>query len=165
MPIISLLPNAPHQTMGHNHPNSSIPMLPKLSLPTNQQLHHYFQYNLVNAKQSKHHRPQIKSKRKMDKEVVYWFPISITDTTLIQNQNLSFPKIINSQNIPQSCSPNKKGNSKKDLRLPNSLPRERLVETFCQNLVIRTNCKTSSHSRFPTHLIGSQLLSKKLHKF
>ena len=83
-------------------------MPPKLSLLTSQQLHHYFQYNPVNAKQSKHHRPQIKSNRAMDKEVVYWYLISFTHTTPIQNQNLLFPKIINSQNIPQSCNPNKK---------------------------------------------------------
>ena len=94
MPVIPLLSNAPHQTMGHNHPNSSIPMPPKLSLPTSQQLHHRFRHNPVNAKQSRHHKPQIKSKRAMDKEVVYWFPISFTHTTPIQNQNLQFPKII-----------------------------------------------------------------------
>ena len=121
MPVIPLLPNAPHQTMGHSHPNSSIPMPPKLSLPTSQKLHHCFQHNPVSAKQSKHHRPQIKSNRVMDKQVVYWFPISFTHTTTIQNfpisfthttpiqnQNLLFPKIISSQNIPQSCSLNKK---------------------------------------------------------
>ena len=153
MPVIPLLPNAPHQTMGLSHPNGRILMPPKLSLPKSKQLHHCFRHNLVNAKQSKHHRPQIKSNRAMDKELVYWFPISFTHTTRIQNQNLPFPKIINSQNNPQSCSSNKKSNSRWDLRLPNSLPRERLIETFCQNLVIRMNNKTSSHSRFPTHLI------------
>ena len=47
----------------------------------------------------------------------------------------------------------KKSNSRGDLRLPNSLPHERLIETFCLHLVIRTNSKTSSHSRFPTHFI------------
>ena len=75
---------------GHSHPNSSIPMPPKLSLPASQQLHHCFRHNPMNAKQSKHHRPQIKSKRTMDKEVVYWFPISFTHSTPIQNQNLPF---------------------------------------------------------------------------
>ena len=128
MLVISLSPNAPHQTMGHSNPNSVILMPPKLSLPTSQQLHHCFRHNPVNAKQSKHHRPQIKSNRALDKEVDYWFPISFTHTTPIQNQNLLFPKIINSQNIPQSCSPNKKSNSRRDLRLPNNLPRERLIE-------------------------------------
>ena len=34
MPVIPLSLNAPHQIMGHSHPNSSIPMPPKLSLPT-----------------------------------------------------------------------------------------------------------------------------------
>ena len=47
---------------GHSHPNSSIPMPPKLSLPASQQLHHCFRHNPMNAKQSKHHRPQIKSR-------------------------------------------------------------------------------------------------------
>ena len=45
MPVIPLLPNAPHQTMGHSHPNGRIPMPPKLSLPTSQQLHHCFRHN------------------------------------------------------------------------------------------------------------------------
>ena len=144
MPVIPLLPNAPHQTMGHSHPNSSIPMPPKLSLPTSQQLHHCFRHNPVSAKQSKHHRPQIKSNRAMDKEVVYWFPISFAHTTPIQNQN---------QNIPQSCNPNKKSNSRKDLRLPNSLPREKTSRNFLLELGNKMNSKTSSRSKFPTHLI------------
>ena len=55
--------------------------------------------------------------------------------------------------IPKAAVHTKKSNSRGDLRLPNSLPRERLIETFCQHLVIRTNSKTSSHSKFPTHLI------------
>ena len=59
-------------------------------------------------------------------------PISLTHTTPIQNQNLLFPKIISGQNIPQSYSPNKKSNSRRDLRLPNSLPRERLIETLSE---------------------------------
>ena len=33
-PVISLPPNAPNQTMRDNHPNSTIMMSPKLSLPT-----------------------------------------------------------------------------------------------------------------------------------
>ena len=76
-----------------------------------QQLHHCLQHlwhNPINAKQGKHHRPQIRSKGEKDKEVVYWFPISFTHTTPIQNQNLLFSKIINSHNIPQSCNPKKK---------------------------------------------------------
>ena len=40
------------------------------------------------------HRPQIKSNRAMDKVVVYWFPISFTHTTPIQNQNFPFLKIL-----------------------------------------------------------------------
>ena len=73
----------------------------------------------MNAKQGKHHRPQIKSKGAMDKEVVYLFLISVTQMTPIQNQHLLFPKIINGQNFPQSCSPGKKkSNSRWDLRLP-----------------------------------------------
>ena len=44
----------------------------------------------------------------MDEEVVNRFPIPFTHTTPIQNQNLLFPKIINSQNIPQSYGPHKK---------------------------------------------------------
>ena len=114
MPVIPLPPNAPHQTMGHSHLNSRIPMPPKLSLPTSQQFHHCFWHNPMNAKQSKHHRPQIKRNRAMDKEVVYRFPISFTHTTPIQNLDLSFSKIINSQNIPQNCSPNKKSNSRRE---------------------------------------------------
>ena len=152
MPVIPLPPNAPHQTMGHSYPNSSIPMPPKLSFPTSQQLH-CFRHNPVNAKQSKYHKPQIKSNRAMDKEV--W---STDSSFLLHIQLQSKIKIfrflrLSIVNIPQSCSPNKKSNSRRDLRLPNSLPRKRLIETFCQNLVIRTNNKTSSHSRFPTHFI------------
>ena len=71
MPVIPLPPNAPHQTMRDNHSNSTIPMPPKISMPTSQQLHHHLRHNLVHAEQGKHHRPQIKSKRAMDKEVVY----------------------------------------------------------------------------------------------
>ena len=103
MPVIPLLPNAPHQTVRDSHPNSTIPMSPKLSLLASQQLLHHLRHNPMNAKQSKHHRPQIKSKGAMDKEVVYWFPIPSTHTTPIQNQNLPFPKIINSQNIPKAA--------------------------------------------------------------
>ena len=59
--------------------------------------------------------------------------------------------------IPQSCNPNKKNkkNSGKDLRLPNSLPREGLVCSFSPNLVKRTNLKTSSLSRHLANLIFS----------
>ena len=87
----------------------------------------------------------------MDEEVVNRFPIPFTHTTPIQNQNLLFPKIINIQNIPQSYGPHKKkkNNCRGDLRLPNSLPRERLIETISQHLVIGMNSK-------PLPLAGSQ---------
>ena len=49
----------------------------------------------------------------------------------------------------------KKKNSRKDLRLPNSLPREGLVCSFSPNLVKRTNLKTSSLSRHLANLIFS----------
>ena len=94
------------------------------------------------------------------KAIGQWIRRWSTDTSFllhIQHQSkikifcflrLSIVKI-----FPKAAIQTKKSNSKRDLRLPNSLPRERLIETFCQNLVIRTNNKTSSHSRFPTHLI------------
>ena len=55
--------------------------------------------------------------------------------------------------FPKAAVHKKKSNSRGDLRLPNSLPRERLIETISQHLVIGTNSKTFTPSRFPTHLI------------
>ena len=67
---------------------------------------------------------------------------------IVHFRRLSMVKI-----FPKATIHTKKSKSRRDLRLPNSLQGERLIYTFCLNPVVRTNCKTSSQNKFPTHLI------------
>ena len=164
MPVIPLPPNAPHQTMGHSYPNSSIPMPPKLSFPTSQQLH-CFRHNLVNAKQSKYHKPQIKSNRAMDKEV--WSidsPFLLHIQLPIQNQNLSFPKIINSQ-----YSSKLQSKQKKQLQKGPQTSKQSSKEKTNRNFLSEPSNKNEQQNLFPQQVSNTfyhpQLLSKKLHKF
>ena len=60
-----LPPNAPHQTMRNSHPDNTIMMMTKFSLPTCNELNHSLWHCPIYTKQVEHHRPQLKNNRKM----------------------------------------------------------------------------------------------------
>jgi len=60
-PIVSLLPNAPHQ---NSYPDNTIAMMTKVSLPT-YEVNYSLWHCPVDTKQGEHHRPQLKNNRTM----------------------------------------------------------------------------------------------------
>jgi hypothetical protein len=71
----------------------------------------------------------------VEEEMINRFPIQFAKTTLINHDDLSSPKIIQSKNFPQRRQPNKEGNSGGSLSPPNALPRERGIVFVCDDLV------------------------------
>jgi hypothetical protein len=67
------------------------------------------------------------SNRTMEKQMVDSFPSLLAHATLGFDKNLKYlplPKVINSQNFPQSCSPKEKVHLSLDFRLPQTIPQE-----------------------------------------
>jgi hypothetical protein len=64
-------------------------MLPKISLPTIQQLHNAMRHNPKNTKEIKNHGPYLPCKRAMEKKMVNCLPSLLTHATPIQNQHVS----------------------------------------------------------------------------
>ena len=72
-PVLFAL-ETPHQTMWHRSPNRKIPMPPKAALPTLKNFQCTFWHYPVDSKQLKNHGPQLRSKRTMEKKVIYCVP-------------------------------------------------------------------------------------------
>ena len=80
--------------MQHKPPESYIVMLAEIALPRSKQLIDPWQHNPMNAKQSKHHCPQLICYRTLKKKVIYCFPKPFAHTTIVYHNNSLFPKII-----------------------------------------------------------------------
>ena len=81
------------------------------------------------------------------------FPIQFAKTTLINHDDLSSPKIIQSKNLPQRRQPNKEGDSGGGLSPPNALPRERGIVFVCDDLVKRFNIESPFARQGPPKLV------------
>jgi hypothetical protein len=64
------------------------------------------------------------------------FTTPLAHTAPINNDKMSPPQIINSQESPQSSCPRKKGDPRWDLSLPNTFPWERIIRSHTHKTII-----------------------------
>ena len=124
MASISLMPQTPYQAVRNHLPNQNSIMTPRQPHPTRKEIHYRSGHNPLNPKHAKHHPPQIRSQRAVEKQVIHTLPIVFTQTTPILEDQATLPQIINSKSLPQRSDPREKRDPGRDLSLPNHLPRK-----------------------------------------
>jgi hypothetical protein len=111
------------------------------------------------------------SNRTMEKQMIDSFPSLLAHATLGFDKNLKYlplPKVINSQNFPQSCSPKEKVHLSLDFRLPQTIPQEVKLGWRLRECIIGFYFERLPWRRSPTKVINSILSHrtriKELHK-
>ena len=108
-PVVSLLPNAPHQTMRDSHPDNTIMMVTKISLQTCQEINHNLWHCPVYTKQGEHHRNTTQKQQdnviKIDLPTLPYFctyntnPESPPSSYVNYQQSKQFPKLQSKQKM------------------------------------------------------------------
>ena len=116
--------------------------LPKRTLPTSQKIQNNSGHNLMNTKQDKNHIPSLPRKRAMKQQVIIHFPICLTQATPTIKNYVLIPQVVSSEYPPQGSYPHEKRNPWRNFRLPNALPRKRIISPSRKNLIIGTHFET-----------------------
>lgn len=92
---------------------------------TSQQLHRLLGYDPLSLEKTKHRYPQISSYIVVEQKMVDGFPVLFVHATPVHHYNVSFPQVIQGQNLSKRYCPNEESHSQRGLLSPNALQRER----------------------------------------
>ena len=105
-------------------PHQRVPLVTKRTLPSGKKIEDSPWHNPMNPKQAEHHIPLLPSNLTMEKKMVGTFTTLLAQAAPIHQNQSTFSKVINSQNLPKSGSPRKERHSRRNLGLRHALPRK-----------------------------------------
>ena len=120
---VTLPPNTPHKTQQSQIPNSRR-VLSEPVPPTKKRICNRSWQDPRNPKRSKNQAPQLKSFSTMKKQMIHRLPITSAHNAPVNKIEASTPQNIPCKNLFPGCRPNKEGDVRRRLNLPNTFPRK-----------------------------------------